>query len=533
MRRGVIHGRAGGLQQAATALRKMGPPGYTLAHLTANEADLLTQVTGKQDVVPELNIRKFAGGGKVGGLTQLTQSVAGSGRGGDSTLAFITPDQMSLLKSRGGAGTINPQTGLPEYGWLGNLLKIVAPIALTFLAPGIGTALGVSAAMAASPVFAGLVTAVGSTLVNKATGASWGDALKGGAIAGVLSGVGKAVFAGAQGLSSSGGAGASAAGGVGATATGEAAAGAGASAVPAGIEGITVTGAQSPLASIAAASTAAAGNAIGPHLERAANTPTETPASEAATPDPEQVASAGPQGASWIDKAGKFMTKPLMFGDATSSLGKMAGAATTPLGLGVLAYAMRERPRGTVAQAQDYLNSRRAANDQSNAAYTAAMNAPPLQRTMNPAAFTNTRYGYGPGQRFFSNPLPPVDPNAQKPYDPLNPYPTPEFVPQYNGYAEGGPVFSGYTGQIPGAGGQDDVIPMQGPDPEGSALAPGEFVFDATTVADVGDGSNEEGARKLEALREYIKQRKGRRHGGSLPPRAGNVRSFLKSLELE
>jgi hypothetical protein len=41
--------------------------------------------------------------------------VANRGRNGDTLLAHITPEEAQLLRSRGGAGTINPQTGLPEF----------------------------------------------------------------------------------------------------------------------------------------------------------------------------------------------------------------------------------------------------------------------------------------------------------------------------------------------------------------------------------------------------------------------------------
>ena len=36
------------------------------------------------------------------------------GRRGDSVLAHINPKEAALLRKRGGAGTINPDTGLPH-----------------------------------------------------------------------------------------------------------------------------------------------------------------------------------------------------------------------------------------------------------------------------------------------------------------------------------------------------------------------------------------------------------------------------------
>jgi hypothetical protein len=44
--------------------------------------------------------------------------VASRGRGKDTMLAHITPKEAKMLRAKGGMGTINPATGLPEYGWL-------------------------------------------------------------------------------------------------------------------------------------------------------------------------------------------------------------------------------------------------------------------------------------------------------------------------------------------------------------------------------------------------------------------------------
>jgi hypothetical protein len=48
-------------------------------------------------------------------MDQMTGLVASAGRGGDTQLAHLSPQSAALLKSQGGAGTINPKTGLPEY----------------------------------------------------------------------------------------------------------------------------------------------------------------------------------------------------------------------------------------------------------------------------------------------------------------------------------------------------------------------------------------------------------------------------------
>lgn len=72
-----------------------------------------------------------------GGIAEAARMVASKGRGGDTVLAHINPEEARLLRSRGGAGTINPATGLPEYGW--NPFKAVAKV-VSGAVSGIGKA---------------------------------------------------------------------------------------------------------------------------------------------------------------------------------------------------------------------------------------------------------------------------------------------------------------------------------------------------------------------------------------------------------
>jgi len=52
-----------------------------------------------------------------GGIADAARMVAAQGRAGDTMLAHITPQEAQMLRARGGAGTVNPATGLPEYGF--------------------------------------------------------------------------------------------------------------------------------------------------------------------------------------------------------------------------------------------------------------------------------------------------------------------------------------------------------------------------------------------------------------------------------
>ena len=52
---------------------------------------------------------------KVDLLKELYHDIAGKGIGGDTQLAHINPLEAALLRSFGGAGTLNTETGLPQY----------------------------------------------------------------------------------------------------------------------------------------------------------------------------------------------------------------------------------------------------------------------------------------------------------------------------------------------------------------------------------------------------------------------------------
>ena len=48
-------------------------------------------------------------------IMEAVDRVAAAGRGGDELLAYLSPESVELLKQMGGSGTINPDTGLPEF----------------------------------------------------------------------------------------------------------------------------------------------------------------------------------------------------------------------------------------------------------------------------------------------------------------------------------------------------------------------------------------------------------------------------------
>lgn len=123
-----------------------------------------------------------------GGLTRM-RSLAARGRLGDTMLAHISPEEAAMLKAHGGAGTINPDTGLPQFFSWKKLFKAVLPIALNFIAPGLGSAIG--AALGASGMAA---TMIGQAILGGLTsGLTGGNVLQGALMGGLGGGLGGAV----------------------------------------------------------------------------------------------------------------------------------------------------------------------------------------------------------------------------------------------------------------------------------------------------------------------------------------------------
>ena len=115
--------------------------------------------------------------------------LASMGRHGDTMLAHINPREAAMLKRMGGSGTINPRTGYPEYFNLKKFLAVAIPIALNFIAPGAGTAIGASMGFTGTAA-----TMVGGAVIGGGTAAlTGGDPLKGALLGGLGGGLGEYV----------------------------------------------------------------------------------------------------------------------------------------------------------------------------------------------------------------------------------------------------------------------------------------------------------------------------------------------------
>lgn len=171
-----------------------------------------------QMIAAPTGVQAFAEGG-IAELKPIAKAIASYGRNGDTMLAHITPAEARMLRRRGGSGTTNPATGLPEFFNLfksiGKALKsvgkavkkfasstvgrLVATVALGFfLGPAAASFLGVGSAAGVAAV-SGFVGSAGSTLL---AGGNLKDALKAGAIGGLTAGAGAGIMGGADAFAS-------------------------------------------------------------------------------------------------------------------------------------------------------------------------------------------------------------------------------------------------------------------------------------------------------------------------------------------
>lgn len=127
-----------------------------------------------------------------GGLAMAAKAAQSAGRYGDTQLVHVNPSELRNLSRNWGQPTINPQTGLPEFFLgkifkaIGKVLKVAAPIILSVVAPGVGTAIG--SALGLSGTAAAI--AGGAILGGATSGLTGGNVLKGALMGGLGGGLG-------------------------------------------------------------------------------------------------------------------------------------------------------------------------------------------------------------------------------------------------------------------------------------------------------------------------------------------------------
>ena len=113
-----------------------------------------------------------------GGIAEAAQMVANSGRRGDTMLAHITPSEARMLMARGGSGTINPRTGLPEFfikkifKAVGKTFKRVGKALKKALSSPIGRIIGtIALGMVLGPAVGALMPGLSAATAAGVTGA--------------------------------------------------------------------------------------------------------------------------------------------------------------------------------------------------------------------------------------------------------------------------------------------------------------------------------------------------------------------------
>ena len=475
-----------------------------------------------------------------GGLS----AVARAGRRGDTRLAHITPFEDRLLRAHGGSGSINPRTGLPEYGLLSGLKKVfkaiapVLPIALSFIAPGLGTAIG--SALGASGTAAGMLG--GALLGGASSSLGGGNFLQGAALGAMGSGLGSTVGGAANsalglGLGEAGQAmlGSGLVGGVTGAATGQGflkgvAQGAMGQALGSQVSGLggpamqaagqqlgnmMATGYDPKSAltgAVLAGLTTSVGNKFKPSEAATSGSSGTAPSEALATISEQRV---------WDPEIGGYRA-PEMYevsntqavSPATAKAGQAGGmnwgkaAKLAPTALMMLSAASTpEQVQTALSQGQseyfnrplhswdwDRLRTEAAAAQQPLGIYI-AYNWDKLQggQYNQPAAEDEEKQGTPPAGRARGGAA----------------------------YARGGALSQvGYLARGGGSG-RADTIPAR--------LSDGEFVVDAETVALLGDGSTQEGARRLDEMRHRVRSHKGKALSkGKFSPNAKSPLAYIK-----
>jgi hypothetical protein len=406
----------------------------------------------------------------------LAEIIRQQGEGEDSILAHINPIEAAVLKSMGGSGTINPKTGLPQFGLFSNPKKWFKSV----VGPAAGVVLG-------NMILPGL----------------------GGIIGGALGGATGSAVRGRKDYMQSALRGAS----MGAAApTAASLLGSGASSMGAGSVGNYLTNygtRDAILPSLGIGNNAGSGSIPG---VQAAESTASTVGREAGKKAVEQ---------SFADKlmvnSKDFFTQPSNIMSTAVLANQLIPQKekkvkeTTPEEIASNEKRYRNASRLSQAEleaeAAYSLAQREAKRRARNNLYgLESSSVTPLYRKVNsPAEYENTRrwLEYYDNPEFTGNQVRMKEGGSFKPYSSYEI----EYPMGIIGYLQG------YSG------GQDDDI--------NAKLSDGEYVIDASTVSDLGDGNNANGAKKLDQMRRNIREHK---RGGSInmPPKAKSLLSYMR-----
>jgi hypothetical protein len=384
--------------------------------------------------------------------------LASKGRGPDTQLVHMTLGELNslqeLAKAHGGSLSINPDTGLPEAGFLSKILPMVAGAALT--------ATGIGAPMAALLVGGGMTAATGS--------------LEKGLMAGLGAYGGAGLGAGLLG-----------------------AGGAAATPAAAGTSALDVLG--QPLTGTAQA----AGQGFGANVSQMGQGISNLTSGSGSAGFMQGVG-----GKSGLLKAGLAAAAPMMMGQEAQAPGIKPTTPTTPLQYNANPVGPTPKPDvpGYSDLGQDFGRQRRYFDHQFTPANPPAAVAPITPITNMPIDF-NYAGGMAAGG--------PVEAmSAANVYDMQNARGGVSDmgidnstgmqrmarggISHLGDYSDGGRLLRG-----PGDGVSDSIPAMIG-EKQPARLADGEFVIPARIVGELGNGSTEAGARKLYAMMDRIQE---------------------------
>ncbi len=459
-------------------------------------------------------------------MKQTAQGLAALGRGPDTQLVHMAPSEVAglqaLAQQHGGSLTINPDTGLPEAGFLSSILPMVLG-AGAMMIPGVGPMMaaglvGGGYGLATGSLSKGLMAGLGAY-----GGASLGSSLAAAAPEALASAA--PTVAQAPGLAEIGNASAQSAGAGSPTLFNAAqqantglGTGFGEAFNPGATSAIYPT-APSPSA-FPTTTTPAPQIALGP-------APTPTPTFERMGAGLKDVFSSG-------DKALAFAGKNAMPLGAMglSALGSMQPDAlnATPQNPGLIrpyTYSREKIPGAfeDVAGAPRSSKERRYFNDQFTAGTPYAAPGAEYMAAGGPVEAMSNANAIGASTSFpqadirtgaYSTPFQqPIGQNvvtgvqdaAVDPYTGQQQFAMGGGVSDLGGYSDGGRLLRG-----PGDGVSDSIPAMIGQKQQ-ARLADGEFVVPARIVSELGNGSTEAGARQLYAMMDRVQKNRKKSMG--------------------
>lgn len=438
---------------------------------------MLAALYAVQERMPQTAVQEFSRGG----LGRSAERLQAMGRSGDTILAHINPKEAEILRRMGGSGTINPNTGLVEFkSKIGRILGVVASVAMPWVAPMVGgalaTGMGLSLGAAGTAALGGAAVGMGSAALQG------GDPLKGALMGGVTGGIsgglgntiGSAILPAGTNAALSGAVGSGLAGGFAGAATGQ-------GFTQGALQGL-VTHSMSPGARAPSPSDAAVGSLRQPGGLGVNPSPSGS-SSYALAGEPVSGITSGSSGVGLQapTTGGVAVAPPAPVG----GLNMAAMAPTALMALGAASTPQQIRA-GLSPSQQEYFDRQVNVWDWDRIGADAAAAGKPL------GTYVAENWDKVNGGQYNKPAV--AAPTATA----ATPAPPQETV----NLARGG-ALSRVAYLAKGSGtGRSDEIPAR--------LSDGEFVIDAETVALLGDGSTEAGARKLDEMRTRLRQHKGK-----------------------